>query len=71
MAVMHEDTMAWAIIDGVSREADAIKEKAIRNAVEEFEKSLRESVLKVSVNLTRFYDIQRSGDNLTITVRTP
>lgn len=71
MAVMHEDTMASAIIYGISREADAIKERAIRSAVEEFEKSLREKVLNVSVNLTRFYDIQRSGNNLTITVRTP
>lgn len=67
----HEDTVARAIIEGVAREAEAIRERAIRTAVEDFEKSLREKVLNISVNLTKFYDINRAGDNLTITVRTP
>ncbi len=58
-----------ALIQTVEREAERLREEVIGRAVADFEKALRESVLKKAIDLTGYYDITRMGDNLILTVR--
>lgn len=67
--VTPTDTLCSHLADAVSREADAIRERAIEAAVQKFEVDLREAVLKQAVNLTNYYDISRYGSNVVLTVR--
>lgn len=68
-SVVTSDTMESSIVRAVQQEADNLREKAINNAVEAFEAELRQSVLRSAVSITNFYEVHRSGPNLTLTIR--
>lgn len=69
MTVISSDTMEISLIRAVEQEADKLRENAIRKSVEAFENDLRQAVLRSAVTLTNFYEVHRSGPNLTLTVR--
>ena len=69
MAVVSVNSLEAALVQAVKQEADRLREEEIRNAVDRFEKALRESVLKKAVDLTSYYDLRRSGESLVLTVR--
>jgi hypothetical protein len=69
MAELSMTPFEQALLKAVFAEAERLREEAISRAVKEFESSLREAVLKRAVDLTSFYDLNRDGPNLVLTVR--
>jgi hypothetical protein len=45
-----------------------LREKVIANAMQEFERGVREQVGKFAINLAKYYSVERMGDNLQIVV---
>lgn len=60
------DQLLQSIHDAIQKHIDSAKEQVIKDAVAEFEKSVRESVGKVSISLAEYFSIQRVGQDIII-----
>lgn len=64
-----EQGLIRAIHLAVHEMAEHEKQKAIEEAVKEFERNLRDTIATVAVKVANYYSIERLGPNLLITVK--
>lgn len=64
-----ETSMSTAIIAAVHSEAERLRETAIQVAVANYEKELREALGKTAMGIASYYDVEKVGQRLIITVR--
>lgn len=69
MAHTTQETLTSAIHESVARAAKDLQEEYIREATEIFEARLRHQIAITTMQLASFYDVERNGANLRITVR--
>jgi len=62
-------TMIEEITTTVERRAETLREAAIKEAVEKFEKELRRDVGNIAIDLSRFFSVQQLREELVIHVR--
>lgn len=64
-----DHALTTAMQRAVEEVAGNLREQFITAAVAAYERELREKVAQTAMTLARFYDMQRQGDRLVITVR--
>lgn len=73
MAEFRTDNLARELVPGVeallqARIAEATEE-VVSKATKEFEQRLRRSIATAALDIASFFDVQRDGANVVITVR--
>lgn len=64
-----DTSMTNAIIAAINSAAERLRETAILAAVETYERELRKEIANCAMKLTSYYDVERLGKRLIITVR--
>lgn len=64
-----EQGLIRAIHLAVHEMAEYEKQKAIEEAVKEFERNLRDMIATAAVKVANYYSVERMGPNLLITVK--
>lgn len=63
------ETMMETITRQLQVELDEVKERAVKKAVEDFERQLREKMAGYTLNVLSYFSVQRHGSDIVITVR--
>lgn len=65
ITIINDDDIHNAVL----RHINENMEEVVRNAVDEYEKKLREEVSKIVLNMSSYYSLERNGKDIIIKVK--